>query len=381
LSTFNRKLRVLHIHHILYIPYLMARGMRQLGYKADNIYFNFKPGTGRADLTWGCDYNLSGHPLALPQHLAFLAYAIANYDIFHFWANPYLIPALYYGFYNYYPLDLKLLKHFGKKIVFQAGGCSDTIRPSIWKTKIDPEICFVCQTTQGDTYGYCSNDRTIRHNQGMEQYADLRFGTGLGYDFEATAKTVFMPVDTELWNPTIAIPEKYIYTRKKPDSILVYHGLGLQGVSNRGNIKGTIWIKETVAQLQTEGYNVEFMYIEAVPNKIVRFYQAQADIVVDQLLIGGGGQMARECLALGKPVLTRVHPEQIESFKKAASPFDPPPYIPTDRTTLKANLIRLIENPALRREIGEKSAEFARNVLTPVACAKKYLEYYHSIYN
>jgi glycosyltransferase involved in cell wall biosynthesis len=380
MSASDRKLRVLHIHHALYVNYLLVRGLRQLGHKAANVYFNFTPGTGSADLTWGCDYNLSSSLGALPRQITFLFYAIANYDIFHFWGSPFLIPAFFQTFSKHLPLDLRLLHWFGKKIIFQSDGCMVMVRPSVWKTQIDPEICYVCQTTQGDTYGYCSNDYTIRLNSAMERYADLKIGMGLGYDFEATAIMAFVPVDVELWNPHLVIPSEYIFPRKNPDSVLIYHGVGLQGVPQRGNIKGTLWIKETVAQLQAEGYNVELMYVEAIPNRIVRYYQAQADIVVDQLLVGGGGQMSRECLALGKPVLTRVHPEQIEAYKKAAAPFDPPPYIPTDRITLKANLIRLLENPVLRREIGEKSAEFARNVLTPAACAQKYLDFYQALY-
>jgi predicted glycosyltransferase len=116
-----------------------------------------------------------------------------------------------------------------------------------------------------------------------------------------------------------------------------------------------------------------------MPNEQVHYYQAQADIVVDQLLIGGGGQNSRECLALGKPVLTRIHPQQHEAFRKASAPFDPPPYIETDRHTLKENLLRLIRDRAARERIGRESAEFARNVLAPHASASRFAQAYRSL--
>ncbi len=373
-----RKLRILQVHHALYVTRLLTQGFRQLGHKADNVYFDF--GGKSADLTWGCDFNLSGRPRALPQHAAFLLYAIANYDVFHFWQKPYLIPACYSAFARHLPFDLALLHRLGKKIVFQSDGCYPMIRPSVWKTMIDPQICHTCQVTQGDTYGFCSNANTIKMNAAMERYADMRFGIGVNLDFEASASFAFWPVDLERWNPQLTIPREHLYPRQRNDALLVYHGVGSHVIGNRGNIKGTDWIRQTVQELQDEGYNLELMHVEGRSNSEIRFYQAQSDIVVDQLLLGGGGANARECLALGKPVLTRMHPQQEASFQAAAAPFEPPPFVPTDRHTLKTNLIRLIENPKLRAEIGEKSATFAREVLSPVATARRYVQHYETLW-
>jgi hypothetical protein len=372
----KKKLRILHIHHALYVNHLLVRGLRELGYTSVNAYFNFQPGSPHANLTWGCDYNLKGTISGLLSQIAFLKKAIANYDIFHFWANPFLVPILFNRRFYHFPLDLWLIKNAGKKIVWQSDGCNTMILPSSWKTQTQPDICEVCHRTQGEHYRFCSDSYVNHLNRAMKKYADLTFGIGMDLDFEKNAEFSFFPVDSELWNPAISIPPEYVYPRKEPESVLVFHGLGLQGVPNRGNIKGTEWIKETISELRQEEYNIELMYVEAVPNKVVRFYQAQADIVVDQLLFPGGGQMSRECLALGKPVLTRVHPRQVRAYEQAAAPHDPPPYVPTDRENIRENLIRLIENPDLRYSIGKKSAEFAENVLSPRSCAQRYVDLY-----
>jgi glycosyltransferase involved in cell wall biosynthesis len=122
---------------------------------------------------------------------------------------------------------------------------------------------------------------------------------------------------------------------------------------------------------------VELMLVERVPNRMVRLYQSQADIVVDQLLVGGGGQNARECLAVGRPVLTRVHPEQWAAFDRSGGR---PPFVPTERHNLRENLVRLIEDEELRHDLGRASAEFARDVLSPESCARRYLAHYERLY-
>jgi glycosyltransferase involved in cell wall biosynthesis len=375
----SRQLRILFVHNALYVPFLLTRAFRRLGHRAASVYYGYND--RNSDLTWGCDYNLSENWKATPLHVGFLLYAAARYDVFHFWARPYMIPALYKGFPVHLAWDLAFLHRLGKKIVFQSDGCYPMIRPSVWKTAVDPEICHICQTTQGDTYGFCSNNNTIKLNAAMERYAHLRFGTGLGYDFEARAEYVFCPVDLELWHDELEIPPQFKYERRKPGSVLIYHGVGNHVIGNRGNIKGTVWVREAVQALQSEGYNIELMYVEGVPNKVVRFYQAQADVVVDQLLLGGGGQSARECLALGKPVLTRIHPEQVQHFERAAAPYGMPPFMPTDKTTIKDNLRRLADDPDLRKSLGARSAQFARQVLDPIKAAERYGTYYEALFD
>lgn len=373
----GRKLRILQVHNALYIPSLLSRGFRAAGNASDTAYFGIDERT--RDLVWKPDFTLTGKSWALPQHAAFFAYAIAKYDVFHFWARPYLIPATYNVLQRHLPIDLYILKMAGKRISFQSDGCYPMIRPSVWKTKIDPEICWTCQTTQGETYGFCSNANTVRLNEAMNRYADISFGTGMGYDFEEGAHYVFPPVDLERWKPDIEIPLEF-RVEKKPGTLLIYHGVGSHIIGNRGAIKGTDILVRTVNELKQEGLSVELLHVKDCLNSNIRFFQAQADLVVDQLLIGGGGQNARECLALGKPVLTRVHAEQWPAFEDAAAPHGRPPYVATDRSTLKENLVELIRNRERRLEIGRRSAEWARNVLSPEFAASRYLGYFESLY-
>lgn len=370
--------RILFIHHALYIPHLMAEAFRELGHEARNLYFDFHGPS--QDLTWACDFDLPGGLRGLPQQLAFLLKHRNRFDIFHFWARPYFVHALFDPRLHWHlPLDLALIRRAGGKIVFQSDGCFAMIRPSVWRTRVDPEICAVCQQTQGDTYAFCNDAHTRFLNREMEKYADLRLGIHIGMDYEEHAVHDFAPVALDLWRPDIAIPEEHVFRRRHPDSLLVFHGVGSHVIGGRGNIRGTQFLREAVQELRSEGYNIEIMHVEGVPNKAVRYYQAQADIVVDQLLFSGGGQTARESLAMGKPVLTRHDAPQRASQARSAAPHGAPPFVPTDRHNLKANIARMADDETLRQEIGHKSLEYARTVLSPRACALRLLEHYKTI--
>lgn len=373
----ERPLRVLFVHNALYSACLLKEGFRALGHRADNLYFDFHRHS--KDLTWGCDFDLPGRWWATPLHLGFLAYALARYDVFHFLGKPYLVPACYAFLRVPAPWDLALLKRAGKTVVYQSDGCYNMIRPSAWKTRIDPAICHVCQTTQGDTYGFCSNKNTVDLNTAMRKHADIRCGIGLDVDFEEGLDFEYYPVDTERWRPGIEIPAAHRVPRRTEKTVLVYHGVGSHAVGQRGDIKGTSHVVHAIDALRAEGVDIQLMLMEKVPHDAIRFYQAQADIVVDQLLVPGGGQTGREGLALGKPVLTRLHPAQRKAFAAAARPEDPPPYVHVDARNLKKRLRLLAARADLRRRLGERGAEFAQRVLSPFACAARYAAAYRRV--
>ena len=374
----GRPLRVLHVHHALYVPTLLSRGMRALGAVADTLHFDPTPKS--RDLTWSSDFELPTSWRSLPRQLYFLFRAARRYDVFHFWARPYIVPAAYTVLQRHRPFDLAYLRRRGRRIVFQSDGCYTMIRPSTWKRDVDPRVCFVCQTTQGETYGFCSNAHTERLAGAMSEAADLIVGTAMNLDFESGAAYVFSPVDLTRWHPGLEVPPEFRYARQDPESVLVYHGVGSHVIGGRGNIKGTSWIRDAVATLRAEGHKVELMHIENVPHGAVRYYQAQADVVVDQLLVGGGGQNARECLALGKPVLTRVFGRQHAAMDPAAAPFPRAPFVETDVEQLLTDLRRFVVDGELRARVGAESAAFARAVLSPEAAARRYLEHYRQLF-
>jgi glycosyltransferase involved in cell wall biosynthesis len=97
-----------------------------------------------------------------------------------------------------------------------------------------------------------------------------------------------------------------------------------------------------------------------VSSKAIRYYQAQADIVVDMLTYGWFGANVREALMLGKPTICFLRPEWVESVRREIPDYvDELPVISATPATIHDILVDLVEHPEKRREIGRRSREFA----------------------
>ena len=124
--------------------------------------------------------------------------------------------------------------------------------------------------------------------------------------------------------------------------------------SNREK-KGTRWVIEACEQL-----DVELDIVEGVPHDVARERYARADIVVDQLNAGWHGIFALESMALGKPVVTYLKQEVVE--RSAEGYGIRLPVVPATKETLVDVLRPLVEQPALRRELGAASRAYVEQV-------------------
>ena len=70
----------------------------------------------------------------------------------------------------------------------------------------------------------------------------------------------------------------------------IYHAVGnydlRSDLANQVNIKTTHLIVPTVEKLKADGYPVELVFCTNIPNRDVRYYQLQSDIVIDMLTFG-----------------------------------------------------------------------------------------------
>jgi len=141
--------------------------------------------------------------------------------------------------------------------------------------------------------------------------------------------------------------------------------------SNREK-KGTQFVIDACAQLP-----VDLDIVEGVPHEVARARYARADIVVDQLSAGWHGVFALESMALGKPVVTYLKPEVVE---QSAEGFGVRiPIVPATKETLVDALRPLIEQPALRRELGAQSRAYVEQVHDIDRVADRLLDLYRSL--
>jgi glycosyltransferase involved in cell wall biosynthesis len=141
--------------------------------------------------------------------------------------------------------------------------------------------------------------------------------------------------------------------------------------SNRER-KGTRYVIEACAELP-----VELDIVEDVPHDEARERYARADIVVDQLNAGWHGVFALESMALGKPVVTYLKPDVVE--RSAQGYGIRLPIVPATKETLVDALRPLVEQPALRREIGAGSRAYVERVHDIDRIADRLLDLYRSL--
>jgi glycosyltransferase involved in cell wall biosynthesis len=141
--------------------------------------------------------------------------------------------------------------------------------------------------------------------------------------------------------------------------------------SNREK-KGTRFVIEACEQLP-----VDLDIVEGVPHDVARERYARADIVVDQLNAGWHGVFALESMALGKPVIAHLKPDVVE--RSAAGYGVRLPIVPATAETLVDALRPLVEQPALRREIGAQSRAYVEQVHDIDRIADRLIDLYRSL--
>jgi hypothetical protein len=123
--------------------------------------------------------------------------------------------------------------------------------------------------------------------------------------------------------------------------------------------------------LKAEGLPVKLIFAHDVPSTQVRFLQAQADIVVDQLNYGRYGANAREAMMLGKPTICRLNPAQAPPLPPLR-PIVEVPLIDADEGTIAAVLRELAGDAERRSKLARASRQFALAWHGQDACAARY---------
>jgi glycosyltransferase involved in cell wall biosynthesis len=141
--------------------------------------------------------------------------------------------------------------------------------------------------------------------------------------------------------------------------------------SNREK-KGTRFVIEACEQLP-----VELDIVEGVPHEEARARYARADIVVDQLNAGWHGVFALEAMALGKPVVAHLKQDVVE--RSAEGYGIRVPIVPATKETLVEALRPLVEQPALRRELGAASRAYVEQVHNIDRVADRLVDVYRSL--
>ena len=261
--------------------------------------------------------------------------------------------------------DIQLLRRIGKKIVYSNTGCLDGVAQSSFRQWPPEPVCDICRWRDEPTV--CSDERNLAWGKLRNSLTDYQVtlgGNRKDYNDDPQVHEVpeFYCLDTKVWDPDLTVPPQY-RLKIPEDTVKIYHAVGnweaRTGSDNR-NIKCTHIYVPLIEQLKREGYKAELLFYSNVPNKDIRFYQIQADIVVDMLTFGWFGATGREAMMLGKPFVCFIRPEWLESMRREIPEYvDELPVVSATPNTIYDVLKDLIEYPENRREIGRRSREFA----------------------
>lgn len=381
-SSFNKS--VLFLHNSYYHFYYLSKALRKRSWKAFTVSLE-APGGPHSQFYHGEDINLYSSSEATMQAniLSLLEFVKDKIKIVHFAGD---------GMMSFFPTNFSKfsfgkefidLKKLGIKIGYTVSGCNSGVSQTSFrkwsKAGKDLPTCDTC--IWQDNHDICSDKKNLSWGKIIEKNCDLIASEFLpALDYLDNQKSIFTPLTTCLPNNYISClektPEKHLI-EKKDDEILIYHAVGNYKLRSNDtkNIKGTPYVIEAIDRLKKAGYNVNLIFVTDIPNKEIIYYQMQADIIIDQLHFGRYGATAREGMMLGKPVVGYFAKHEFNPNREISF-YDEVPIVNATEKTIYEVLKSLINNNSLRKEIGQRSRDFAMKWHSPDACAKRFEETY-----
>jgi glycosyltransferase involved in cell wall biosynthesis len=333
--------RILHAPtNIAGIAGLLARAERDLGYHATSLEYISRR------LAFATDASLHLEAQAGPLRKGatvgrYALQALRRFDVFHFYFGNTLFP---------WPFpDLPLLRALGKRIIFHFCGCDVRSRARNL-AEYAVSGCHECVSL------VCLGKR-----RPPLQFADAVFVSTPDLLADVPGAVLMPgPIDLARWQP--CPPRTTPPTAADPLRIL-------HAPTDR-EIKGTTYVLAAVERLQAAGYPVALQVLEGIPYAEVPAFVGQADIVVDQLMIGAYGTFSIEAMATGRPVVCRIRDDLRGHY-----PADLP-VISADPSSVYAVLERLVQDPDARARLGHAGIAYAEQVHEMHRVAEAVLPYY-----
>ena len=381
--------RVLFCGQAYYNAWYLSRALRELGLKAD--VYNWDSNRSNDLYYHGEDFRLGVDvPLTLAGELGFYLDALYGYDVIHF-SNAHGI-AFSWGLQSAVKNDygdheeIYLLRALGKIVVYSNNGCLDGVSQTSFSKWRPENVCSICRWQ--DEPSVCSDERNLAWGAFRNSVADYQCtlgGNRADYNDDVRVHEVpeFYCLDPNLWHPDVEIPAQYKLPKMPVRSVRLYHAVGNLEARTRSdgtNIKSTHIYLPLIKKLREEGAQIELINPTGLPNKEIRFLQAQADIFLEMLTFGWFGANAREAMMLGKPVICFIRPEWLESVREEIPDYAAElPIISATPQTVEAVLSDLIADKEKRREIGMQSRDFALKWHSATAAGRRFDEIYREL--
>jgi glycosyltransferase involved in cell wall biosynthesis len=276
-------MRIVHaVTNIAGIPTILARAQREQGHQVSAILY--RPGGGPDEGTVHLNRLVVGGRISGPLRTGRMVLWLAShYDVLHFHYHLSLWPM---------HRDLAVYRAMGRKLIFHLHGC-DIRDPHLVRRNHAISACAGCTIP-------CLNEWKVDLPRALERYADaVIVSTPDLLEFVPDATYIPNPLDRTPWERLRTASDAH---RERGPWIIVH-------APTQRHIKGTKYVIEAVEKLREEGLPVELRLLEGMTHDELAKACADADVAVDQVLIGWIGQFSLEMMALGKPVIAYVRPE------------------------------------------------------------------------
>jgi len=338
------------------MPWGLAQGERALGLQSDVLVFLDSWLRYPADKVIFKSYQklLTSNFFGLGTLIKEI-YRIRNrYDVFHFNFGTSLIDLWRVGL----PLlDLPFYKR-GGKIVVTYNGCDARQK---YKTiqRVSYSACH-----HDDCYnGRCNSGARDRVKQRkiakFDQYAEAIFAVNPDLIYFLPKRTQFLPYAIANWAMIETLPYKGVNKKLK-----IIHS-----PTNRV-AKGSDTIIHSLDLIKKRyGDRIEVILVENLPQAKARQVYAEADLAIDQILIGWYGGFAVEMMKMGKPVMAFIRKEDLRFLPEEMARDCQRAIIPIDPFSIFEKLCEIIENPSILKAYREAALEYVYRWHDPVYVA------------
>jgi len=333
-----------------------TRVLRRRGYKID-FY-----GMNRPNFNMPLDITLkfSQNPIkAFWERFSYFWKILPKYDVWHF---------NYGKTFFFYPLNLLILKLWGKKIV-----C--TFRGSDVRASLDflPEP----ETLYDERFNWPEWYKTINQMPFLQKWQKtLRMLIFYWFSDQVVLTGPFLAGSVVAFDKIIPYARNIktinrFAKKNTSDKLTILH------VPSKESVKGTDQVRIVFKSLAKKYPLHRFIIKNNLSHEALLRAMGRADIIIDQLLVGWYGGQAVEAMALGKPVLSFIYPSYLGLVD-----FGPEvPVVNTNYWALAHDLESLLVSPQLREDLGRRGLEFVAKHHDATKIAEDYQKTYEIALN
>jgi hypothetical protein len=284
-------------------------------------------------------------------------WSLLRFDVFHFfydgglWSGMKIVPKAQW-------LELPLLRLAGKRVIASAYGADVRMRHlnEMWQPY---NICSECPAP--GVHCVCDASGLKR----AKYYRDwcnvvLAMGDMNDFVFDSRRDVNYWPIDVKA--------VEYVGARPHDGPVRIVHS------PNHREFKGTRFVEDAIASLQSRGFDVELDLVSGVPNEVARERYARADIVFAQCLAGWMGYTEIEAMAAGKPVITYIRNRDYLTHTNGA------PVVNATPATLEAEIEKLVVDPGSREELGRLGRDYVEQYWSYEALAPVYEKLHREVW-